>query len=362
MSFESTYFKYMFFIFMGYGAITVVRGISFSSADLTAFLRIPYIFYPFLLPFFAFFGKQLKSFKILLGYLFYLGPLYILLILLLPSLLLSAGSSEILAYSLVLGPGFIFMNSQLFSKIKINFSFLFIFIATLSFVYLARRAGLFIMLGIVAAGYIFALLSKEKNLIFKLFPWLIAVAVIAFFQSDNLSDTLLDSINKRLYEDTRSTITDMFYMDMDNHKTVGKGMNAKYFCPIGGGLSEDGLDYEVTYYRDVIENGYLQLMLSGGILHIVLFLSIMIPACFNGIFRSSNLFTKSCGALILLWMVFMIGSGLPSLSLGYILIWISVGVCYRKSIRIKTDDEIKAVFSIPKKSSKKVLNVAKKKG
>jgi len=182
-------------------------------------------------------------------------------------------------------------------------------------------------------------------LIFKLFPVFLAIGVVGFFQFDEISDDLLEAINKRLYEDTRSTVVDLFYMDMEKDMTLGKGMNATYYCPIGGGLSEDGLDYEVIYYRDVIENGYLQLVLSGGIIHVILFLLIGIPAAFMGILRSSNQFTKSCGAMILLWLVFMIGAGLPSLSLGYILVWIGIGVCYKKSIRDKTDEEIIQIFN-----------------
>lgn len=338
--FENLYFKYLFYLFMGYGLITVFRGLSFSTTDITAYLRVIYIFWPFLIPFFAFFGKRLRSYGFLLNTLFYLGLVYMVLIILIPSLLLSAKSTEIAAYSLVLGSGFVLMNSNYMSNRKVNFSFIFIIIATLSFVYLARRAGLFIMLGIIASSYLLIFFKKGKPLLFQTFPWLLGIGIIVFFYFDDVSASLLEEINKRLYEDTRSTVTDMFFIDMENYLTLGKGMNATYYCPIGGGLSEDGLDYEVIYYRDVIENGYLQLMLSGGIVHIILFLLIAVPAAFNGIFKSSNQFSKSCGTLILLWLVFMIGSGLPSLSLGYVLVWISIGVCYRKSILMKTDEEI----------------------
>ena len=344
MSFESYYFKYLFFIFMGYGVITIFRGFSFSPVALTSYLRVPYIFWPFLVPFIAFLGRNLKTYGYLLHVLFYLGCLFPTLILAFPNLIVSAKSAEILVYSTVLGSGFVLMNSNYISKIKINISFVLVIAATLLFVYLARRAGLFMMLGLIAASYIFVIFNSKKPILFKLFPLFIAIGFIAFFQLDNLSETLLEEINKRLYEDTRSTVVEMFYVDMENHFIFGKGMNATYFCPIGGGLGEGGVDYDIIYYRDVIENGYLQLMLSGGAIHIALFLLIAIPAAFNGIFKSSNLFSKSCGAMILLWLVFMIGSGLPSLTLGYVLVWMSIGVCYKKSLRSKSDEEIKQAF------------------
>ncbi len=353
IKFESRYFKYFFFIFMGYGAITIFRGLSFSAADLTSYIRVPYIFWPFLIPFVAFFGRKIKAYGYLLEILFYLGCLFPILLVSIPALAAAPKPAEILVYSTALGSGFLLMNSIYVSRFKVNLSFIFVVVATLIFLYLARRAGLFMMVGLITASYLFVIFSSKKPLIFKVFPLFLAVGVVAFFQFDNLSDTLLAEINKRLYEDTRSTVVDMFYIDMEKDYFVGKGMNATYYCPIGGGLGESGMDYDVIYYRDVIENGYLQLMLSGGIVHIILFLLIAVPAAFNGIFRSANQFAKSCGAMILLWMIFMIGAGLPSLSLGYVLVWISIGVCYRKSIRKKTDEEIIEAFTFRGVSPKK---------
>lgn len=350
VKFESTYFKYLFIIFIGYGIITVFRGFSFSPAAITSYLRVPYIFWPFLIPFIAFIGQHIKTYGYILQVLFYLGCLFPVLMTLFPNLIAAAQPAEILVYSTVLGSGFLLMNSNYISKIKINISFLFVVIAALIFLYLARRAGLFMMLGVIAASYIFVIFNPKKPLLFKLFPLFVAIGVVLLFQFDNFTETLLSEINKRLYEDTRSTVVEMFYMDMENHYLLGKGMNATYYCPIGGGLGESGVDYEVIYYRDVIENGYLQLMLSGGAVHIALFLLIALPAAILGIFNSSNLFAKSCGAMILLWLVFMIGAGLPSLSLGYVLVWISIGVCYRKSIRKKNDEEIKEAFKITAKT------------
>ena len=359
ISFENNYFRLMFYIFMGYGLFTVIRGLSFSTAELTSFLRVPYIFYPFFLPLFAFFGKRLKSLKVLLDYLFYTGFLYIIIILLIPTVLVSPFSSEILAYALVLGPGFLLMNSTYFKQYKVTISFVFVLIATLSFLYLARRAGMFVMFGIIATSYILVIFKKKKSWIFWILPFVLILGVVFLLQYEVLSEGLLKEVNRRLFEDTRTYVTDMFYLDMAEQMTFGKGMNGTYYCPIGGGLTETGLDYNIEYYRDVIENGYLQMILSGGIVHMVLFLFLAVPAAVMGIFNSANQLTRSCGAMIILWLIFMIGSGLPSLSIGYILVWISIGLCYRKSIRSKTDAEIIAAFSVTNNLNKKQANEKK---
>jgi hypothetical protein len=106
----------------------------------------------------------------------------------------------------------------------------------------------------------------------------------------------------------------------------------------------DGEIYQAVQYRNLIENGYLQLLLTGGIIHIILFLLVLLPAAIKGIFMSSNQFTKACGVVIFLRLLDMFFYGLPSFTLAYILVWICVGVCYKTSIRRMTNDEIRSEF------------------
>lgn len=340
------YFRFTFTLFICYGFVTVLRGWTFSKVDLTTFLRDPYIFWPFFIPLFVYFKKILPSFGFMLKCFYYWGFAFLFIALVSPSLLLQLRTAELFVYPFAIGSGFLLMNSIYLNNIKINISFLVLIVSTLSFIFLARRAGLFILVSLIFSSYALVMFKKNKPVLFKLLPVVGVILIAVFVSSSNYTEVLLAKINERLFEDTRSIVFDLYFEDMKNSMVFGKGMNGTYYCPIGGGLLEDGIEYELTYYRQGIENGYLQLMLSGGITHVVLFLMVVIPAGLKGIFRSSNQFTKSCGIMIFIWLVYMMGSGLPSLSLGYILFWLCVGVCYRKSIRLKTDEEIKKIFRL----------------
>jgi hypothetical protein len=124
----------------------------------------------------------------------------------------------------------------------------------------------------------------------------------------------------------------------------GKGMNGTYYFPVGGEIPDENITFSEVDYRDIIEIGYLQLLLSGGIIHVVLLLMVLLPAAILGISRSLNLFSKACGLIILLWLVDMLIYGLPILSLHYIFVWICVGICYSPGIRNMSEDAMRSQF------------------
>jgi O-antigen ligase len=151
-------------------------------------------------------------------------------------------------------------------------------------------------------------------------------------------------LKNRMTEDTRSKLYELYLYEMKDHLVFGKGMDGVYFFPMARSEVEEGVVFDEVVYRNVIENGYLQLLLTGGIIHIILFLLVLIPAAFLGIFKSSNQLSVASGALILLWMVDMLIYGLPTLNLHYIVVWICVGICYKSSIRDASNEEIREQF------------------
>jgi hypothetical protein len=246
--------------------------------------------------------------------------------------------------ALTFGCGLILFFSVYLSKKKVNIAFTIVFIELLSFIYLARRSIVFSILGFIIFAYLLNIRNKYRPLIFRTIPLLVCFGFFFILRFPNAYTTITLKMTERFSEDTRSSVFEMFFYDIQDHMVFGKGMNATYFCPLGGEISEEDIVSEEIYYRDVVENGYLQLLLSGGIVHIFLFFLLLFPAAINGIFRSSNQFTRACGIIIFLWLVDMIPYGLPSLSLHYIFVWICVGLCYKPSIRAKTDDEIRNEF------------------
>jgi hypothetical protein len=118
---------------------------------------------------------------------------------------------------------------------------------------------------------------------------------------------------------------------------IGKGLNGKYYGP--------GIDYNSnTNFRSVIEIGYLQIILNGGIVSLGLLILITIPAAIKGIFYSKNMLSKASGLWILLWIMNSYPSTVNTFTLFYILVWIAVAVCYNRNLRNMSENDVKLLF------------------
>jgi len=307
-------------------------------------MQTGYVFWPFMIPLFVFFDKKIVTYGYLLKWIYFSGVFSLVISLLYPPLLLRRITAETLI-TLYVPCGFLLLNATYLSNRKTNVAFILIFIGMISLTYLARRSALGTLMGFVVSAYVLNLFNKSKAKIFQYFPLIIVVVIFVLFSqfAENSKEILLNKMAGRISEDTRSGVFELFFYYLKDDKIFGNGMNGTYYCPLWDAVV-DGEVFNAVKFRNIIENGYLQLYLTGGIVHIVLFVLVLVPAALMGVFMSSNQFTKACGILIFLRLLDMFFYGLPALTLAYILVWISVGVCYNKSIRRLTNDEIRSEF------------------
>ena len=341
---ESSYFKFIMTLFLLYEAVIIVRGLSFQYADIKNYIQNGIVFWPFVVPFFIFFEKKLSTIGLFIKWIYFSGLFFLAISLMVPTLLLDRSTAEtFIGFSVPCG--FLLLNSSYLSSKKVNLAFLAIFISIISMILLARRTGLVIFLGFVITGYLLNRSTNSNSKLFKFLPFFIIITVFFLFNQhfEHYKDLLFDKLVGRISEDTRTDLFTMFFSDMRHHFIFGKGMNASYYFPLGG-FEIDGVYYGRVEYRYLIENGYLQLMLTGGIVYIVLYVLVLLPAAILGFFKSSNLFVKACGIVIFLRLIDMFLYGLPALNLAYILVWICVGICYKESMRRLSNDEIMSEF------------------
>ncbi|MBK6564140.1 MAG: hypothetical protein IPG18_02850 [Saprospiraceae bacterium] len=150
--------------------------------------------------------------------------------------------------------------------------------------------------------------------------------------------SILGNRSKEGFEN-RDVVFLEYVVDMDKKPddwVYGRGIN---------GMFKSHLSNFKSGQRDTIENGYLQMILKGGYIYLGLFVILSLFAIIQGFFNSSNLMTKAFAAYILLYYVEMIGFGLPSLTLKYMLIWIGIAVCTNKAFRNLSDYEIKNILN-----------------
>lgn len=139
-------------------------------------------------------------------------------------------------------------------------------------------------------------------------------------------------------EDTRSTVELYFHDDMKPKDwLIGRGTNGQYFCP-------DVEENQLTNYRHTIETGFEQTILKGGIISLGLFLLMAVPAIFLGLFYSKNTLSKVGGIWILMSLINSYPGTINAFTLQYLLVWVSIGICYSKEIRKMPDNNIKNIF------------------
>ena len=137
--------------------------------------------------------------------------------------------------------------------------------------------------------------------------------------------------------ESREDFLEEFFEDFNAHPmdwVTGRGVLGDFKSVI----YEKGADDE---NRSAIENGYLDHIMRGGYIYILLLIIIAVPAIFKGFFQSNNLLCKGFAALILIYFIDMIGFGVPYLSMKYVLIWLGISVCYSKQMRSYSDEYLK---------------------
>lgn len=98
--------------------------------------------------------------------------------------------------------------------------------------------------------------------------------------------------------------------------------------------------------RRYIECGYLQVVLNGGLVMLILILSLAVPAIYLGLFHSRNWFTRGCAFVVLSRLLEMVPFGLPCADVRYVLFWTAVGACLTWRLRAMSEADIARAFTV----------------
>jgi hypothetical protein len=348
--------KYLQFIFLIYGCwliYIVSRGFKFNSKYLfNTLIDARAGIFLYLAPLILLFPRDIIYLKKVIYAIFALSIIYFLADLIFIKRLLTATTEEghmILedfSQRLLLPSGFILLtisyhiNKRRSWKIAGNIWMLFILCITLFLALIKGRRGLsFITIDIFLFSYIIYNYANKRNLFVRFFPFFLlfylSIYGVSVFQ--HKSNGIFSTLTSRLTEDTRSNVEEYFYIDMDkNDWILGRGIDGNYYCP--SGATDDG-------YRTVIETDYLQIILNGGVISLTLLLLVAIPAIIMGVFYSKNILCKACATWILLWVICLYPTNITTFSLNYLLVWISIGICYSKNIRNMEENLVRTIFN-----------------
>jgi hypothetical protein len=111
---------------------------------------------------------------------------------------------------------------------------------------------------------------------------------------------------------------------------------------------------------DIIENGFLDVILKGGLIYLVPFILILLRASYLGLFKSNNDLAKASASLILIYLIMMSYFNLPVYSTKYISLWIYISICFTPSMRNYSNEEIYQAINLPFKSSISEIKLSEK--
>jgi len=204
----------------------------------------------------------------------------------------------------------------------------------------ARRGLIFISTSFILYSVIFFFFQTRLKFVMIYMGILMISLLLAFsnklYNIDN--NKVIGFLYNRVDEDSRTPVEDFFYEDMTTQDwIIGKGFDGTYFAPK---VEEDA----PTNYRSVIETGYLQLVLKGGLINLGLFLIITFPAFILGLFFSKNVLSKAAAMFVFQCIIDLEPQNSVFFNLNYVLVWIFIGICYSKEIRNLTDSQVMALL------------------
>lgn len=149
------------------------------------------------------------------------------------------------------------------------------------------------------------------------------------------------------YQDSRTFLFTELFGDLSPSETYfGRGSLGTYYSDV---FEKTRRYYELvgrkTWAGDVpdrisIEVGYLQMILKGGFLMLILYSSIAFYAAFLGIFKAKNKFVKRLGFYIAIILILSIISLRPAFTPTFIIFWVAIGTVLNKNYRNMSNEEI----------------------
>lgn len=203
-----------------------------------------------------------------------------------------------------------------------------------------RGSSATLILMALISFYFYAYKGKSTSIWLKYLLLLFVTLAMASYMYSSYS-SMFSIMAERIALDSRTEIFDAFWADMGSgfDWIWGRGLGGQYYCP----MHQNNGDFVI--YRNAIENGYLYIILSGGVISLLLYVSVLLTAFKKGFFHTKNQLTKAFAAYIGVSLFNLIPFGLPEFSMTFFVVWVGVAICGSPYYRNMTDNEIKQLFN-----------------
>lgn len=188
--------------------------------------------------------------------------------------------------------------------------------------------------GLMMAFFINITNSRSRKIESKIGWFLLVVALlIGLFFTSSYFSFFFERVSTGM--SSREVVLNYFFKDFNSSPTdwiTGRGMFGEFFSGVANATDEN------TDMRDGIESGYLYLILKGGLIWVGLLTIFSLRAIYRGFFKSKNLLCKGFAMIVLLNLIDMVGFGIPTTSIKYIMVYISIAGCNTGWLRNCSDE------------------------
>ena len=339
----SIQFNLLYFVLLFWTIIIFLKGFNTDYDFLRSLFLSPYVFLPYTLPFvvkyFSIF--DFKKIHSLIHYVNIIYLLFIVFFFIQPNndIMLSIAFVEDVNKYLAF-PNFLmlFLFAKLPKKEKL-LSIIVFFVGFLISVFTARRS-LTWTFGWAFILLVYLLYVNNKKSILKqlrLFIAFIFIGLAMYFFYNKYEEALFGNLMAKIDADTRGTLLRDFDADMEIEDLIfGRGLNGSYLLR----ETDRKISENYSLQRNIIEAGYLNIILKGGYIHIVLLLIIYLISIYNGFFKSKNNYSKAFAAFIFLHILEAYPAGVLTFNLRFFLIWFCIAMCFNKQFLQSSDEKL----------------------
>jgi len=202
-------------------------------------------------------------------------------------------------------------------------------------------SGLLLLLFMIFLRLRSPLINIKKRVAMYIMGLLLVVIVFSFGYLLQSTYAFERGFSKDAFEESRGAVFRDFHEDFTSASDwiFGRGIMGRVYRSFYSGGS-----------LDIVEQGFLTVILRGGLLYLIPFVLIFFRAIYLGFFKSNNDMIKALSILVFLHILLMFYFNLPDYSTYYVFIWIAIGACYNPNLRaISNADFYKAINSVDRK-------------
>lgn len=360
---DDSHAQSVFKIFIIWQAIVILRGVLFNYGIINTImsrLGNPYSLFAYLMPLVVFLKPHRFNFRAFTSILMYLGVLFFYYVFSsrghlfdqsvidVDSMMLTQQDIEnrntwlynvMFVGKIFASIGFLMFLPSFIGKKRYWFVIVCWAIALFSCIMGGRRGqSLTLILMGLLSFYFYENGNKRFGRNFRYFLLVsVVIAIGIYIYSSNAG--MFAIMSSRLTDDSRTFMFAEFWSDMINGVgwLFGRGLGGLYYSPISYGE-------EMVQYRDGIECGLFQLVLTGGIISMFLYISVLLRAAIKGFFHSNNQLTKAFAAYIGVSLFNLLPFGVPECNVSFFVVWLGVAICSSPYYRSLTDTDVKKLF------------------